>query len=276
MFNFIGKGLVLVHSLLSLAALVLALLVYFEFVDWGRAEPRSVHGEPTKTGSSDVRIPSEYDKSVAIFNEAVAGRNLVVPPIAPAEASLREVEERYGPNHLYYVAQLKMLREGQGPIDVKAIAPDGVPTDTPGKPYGKPEPTIKVDGIDKSLTTYAAELKNQLDKLEAPDPSIAPEKQKNTVVKAIRDLAENDQKITQTLTGRDKDDKKTKGVFGLRELIDQEFQTQQRLKDERDYLQPQWATTVEEARRFAQRRAGLEATLAGLEKALKDRQVKQK
>jgi hypothetical protein len=257
MFNFIGKGLVLIHTLLCLAGLMLAILVYFEFVDWGRSEPRAVRGEPTKSGSNDQRIASEYDRSVALFNDAVAGRNLVIPPIAPAEESLREAASRFGPNHLFYVAELRKLREGDDPIEVKAIPADGIPTDTPGKAIGKPIPDIKVDGLEKSLAKYEAERKSEMAKLD-------------NLEKAIGELAEKDQAISAELTGKDKDGKQKS--HGLYQLIDQEFQTQQRLKEEREYLQPFHATTVEEARRFGMRRTSLEATLAGLEKALKARQ----
>jgi hypothetical protein len=259
MFNIIGKGLVLVNTLLCLAGLLLATLVYFEFVDWGRSEPRVVHGEPTKSGSNDQRIASEYDRSKVLFDDAVLGRNLVIPPIAPAEDSLREVASRYGPNHLFYVAELNKLRTGDNPIEVKAITADGIPTDTPGKAIGKPIPEIKIDGLDKSLEKYAAELKTEMAKLDALEA-------------AIGKLADADQEISYELTGKDKDGKKK--THGLFQLIDQEFQTQQRNKEEREYLQPFHATTVEEARRFAMRRTSLEATLAGLEKALKARQPK--
>jgi hypothetical protein len=256
MFNFIGKGLVLVHTLLCLAGLVLAILVYYEFVDWGRSEPRVVRGEPAKAGSNDQRIASEYDRSVALFNDAVAGRNLVIPPIAPAEESLREAASRFGPNHLFYVAELRKLREGDDPIEVKAIPADGIPTDTPGKAIGKPIPDVKVDGLEKSLAKYEAERKSEMAKLEKLE-------------KGIEELAKADEKISYELTGKEPGKKDTHGLY---QLIDQEFQTQQRLKEEREYLQPFHATTVEEARRFGMRRTSLEATLAGLEKALKARQ----
>lgn len=259
MFNFIGKGLVLVHTLLCLAGLLLAALVYFEFVDWGRSEPRVVRGEPTKSGSNDQRIASEYDRSKALFDDAVAGRNLVIPPIAPAEESLREVASRFGPNHLFYVAELNKLRKGDNPIEVKAITADGIPTDTPGKAIGKPIPDIKIDGLEKSLEKYGAEFMTEMGKLK-------------DLEEAIGKLADDDQKISYQLTGKDKDGKKI--THGLFQLVDQEFQTQQRLKEEREYLLPFHATTVEEARRFAMRRTSLEATLAGLEKALKARQLK--
>jgi hypothetical protein len=252
MTNSIGRALVLVHTLISLFALCLAILVYFEAVDWGRAEPRLSRGEPAKGASNDLRIASEYDKSAVIFKDAETARNLVVPLLAPAEASLREAEARFPQNHLFYVAELKKLREGDEPIEVKAIAANGIPTDTPGKRIGKPIPEVKVEGLDRSLAAYRALLATEQKKL---DP----------VESEIRKYAEADQKITYNLTGKGDDGKKQ--MHGLYELVDQEFKNQQLLIQERDYLQPQWATAVESARRFGERRTSLEATLRTLQKA---------
>jgi hypothetical protein len=253
--NFIGKGLVVVHTLLSLAGLTLAIVIYFEFIDWGRAEPRIVRGESSAKGSGgDLRIASEYDKSRLIFDDAVVGRDLAVAPVPMVEASLREAELRFAGNHLFYVDELERLRTAQGDIEVKGIRPEGVPTDTPGKPIGKPLLEVKVDGVSKSYTTYLQDLKTeqaQLDKVQDE----------------IRQWVEKDKQLSLELTGKDETGKKL--MHGLYELLDQEYQTQQRLKEEREYLQPQWATAIEDARRFGVRRSSLEATLAGLEKALK-------
>jgi uncharacterized coiled-coil protein SlyX len=258
--NILGRILVLIFTLFSLLGLMLAIIIYYEFIDWGRAEPRSVRGEITKGGTSnDVRVPSQYDTSVVIFNDAVAGRNLIVPGVAPAEESLREIEPRFPQNHLFYVAELNKLRSDDGPVDVKTIKADGIPTDTPGKPFGKPIPEEKVDGLNKSLAGYKKELDEEMAKLKGLQDKIT-------------DWAKQDAEITLTLTGKDETGKKDR--HGLYELVAQEFAMQQQHKKEREYLLPLWATEVEKARRFGARRGDLEATLAGLERALKEQQKK--
>jgi hypothetical protein len=251
---------VLVYSVFCLAGLVLGLLVFFEFVDWGRAEPRVLPGESTKSGSNDQRIASEYDKSTVIYKNALDGRDLVFPTIKPAEDSLREIDMYFGKNHLFYAAELKKLREGDGPIDVKAIPAEGIPSDKPGKPYGKPVPEQAVEGLSKSLTAYTAELKELLKK----DGPVA------KIEEAIGKLAEENETISYQLTGKKDGKKKNHGIY---DLVEEEFQMQQLHKSERDYLQPQWAATVEEARRFSLRYDSLQATLDGLEKVLKARKL---
>src|SRR5205807_10367081 len=91
--NRIGKGLVLVNTAASLVALAWAAGVFFQFTDWGWKEPRSELG---------LRIPSEYDKRTATFKEAVKARDMALPALQPAWASLREAEERFPQNHLFY------------------------------------------------------------------------------------------------------------------------------------------------------------------------------
>src|SRR5205823_3869210 len=60
MMNFIGKGLVLFHTLLSLAGMTLAIVIWFEYVDWGRAEPRALPADTSK-GGKEQRVASEFD-----------------------------------------------------------------------------------------------------------------------------------------------------------------------------------------------------------------------
>jgi hypothetical protein len=254
MFNFIGKGLVLVHTLLSLAGLVLAFVIWFEFVDWGRSEPRISRGEPSKTGSTDQRIASEYDRSVVVVKDGEVARNLAVPLMAPAEDSLRETAAKFGPNHLFYVAELKKLREAEGNIEVMAITPDGIALDATGKPILKD----KVDGLSKSLAAYYKELAAEIAKVKP-------------IEEEVRKWTEKDAQTSFLLTGKVEDGKQQHGML---ELLDQEFKTQQRLREEKDYLLPLWAAAIEEARRFSVRRKGLEDTLHGLEKTLKDRGLK--
>ena len=257
MMNFIGKGLVLIHTLLSLAGLVLAFVIWFEFIDWGRAEPRVSRGESAKSGSKEQRIVSEYDKAVAVAKEGEASRNLAVPLMAPAEKALQEVAPRFPDNHLFYIAELKKIREAPGEIEVLAI-PDGAPTDAPGQPYGKPVPSVKIAGLTKSLKTYRDALKVEADKHKDLELDV----QKWATLDAATSIK---------LTGKDADGKKQHGLY---ELVDEEFKLQQRLREEREYLTPFWAAAIEEARRFDVRHSGLKKTLEGLETALKARGLK--
>lgn len=242
MFNFIGKALVVFHTMLSLLLLTWAASLYLNATDWGWVNPRV---------ELDQRIASEFDKSVVVLNEAAVLRDRALVRVPPAQAALREAENQFPRNRLWYVAELTKLRTGQEPIEVKAVE-GPVTLDTPGKAIGKPVLDTTIEGVTKSHQAYLAELKQtqqQIDKVE----------------QEIRDVIESANKLTYQLTG--KDDAGMKVQHGLYDLIDIEYQTQKRLKEERTYLQPQWAQTVQEARTFAQRRAGLEAILSRIEKS---------
>jgi hypothetical protein len=154
---------------------------------------------------------------------------------------------------------LRKVRGGDGPIDVKGFSPNGIATDAPGTRYGKAIPDARIDGLDKPLSAYRRELDEVLQKL--------PE-----IEKKIKDLAEDNQKITYQLTGKDAN-KKDIGIF---ELINQEFQNQQLARTERNRIQPYWASVVEEARRYGNRRDSLEATLSGLKETVNAKAQKQK
>jgi hypothetical protein len=263
MWNTLGKGLILVYTIGCLMGLMLAYVVYFEFIDWGRSVPRVVAGESGKgaPGANDMRIASEYDKSKVIFDNAKGDRDLSAPPLVPAEVALREAQDRFAQNHLFYVAQLRNLESGVGDIEVKRLPPEGIPTDMPGKVIGKPIPSVKMPELNKSLATYLNLLRAEQEKLKPLDD-------------AVRELAKKNSDISYQLTGKnDKGDKVTHGLF---ELVDLEYNTQQRLLAEYNYVQPQWASVVEDARRYGARRTSLEGTLGGLEKALKGNQGKQK
>ncbi len=266
MMNFIGKGLVLLYTVMCLAALCLALVIYYELVDWGRSEPRVVRGEVAKTGSAnDQRVASEFDRSVVLYQEALAGRDLAIRSwpagLAPAVATLHEAEARLVQNHLFYAAKLKELRSGAGDIVVNALPADVPTTDTPGKAIGKPVPNVKVDGLDRSMASYREMLAAEQKKL---DP----------VEEEVRALAKKNSDVSFVLTGKDETGKKSQ--HGLFDLIDDEFKTQQGLLAQRDYVQPLWANANEEARRFDVRRTSLEGTLDGLNAALKAKKAREK
>jgi hypothetical protein len=265
MMNLIGKGLVVLYTTMCLAGLFLAFVISFEFIDWGRAEPRIIHGEPAKQGppQNERRIASEYDKTLALYNDALAGRNLyVLPPLTTgsAEDVWHRSEDRLAQNHLFYVAELKKLREADSDIVVSAQA-DITATDAAGERFGKPVLSVKIDGLDKSVKTYREILKAEQAKL---DP----------LEQAVRDLAKQNSDISHNLTGKDDAGKQVKR--GLFDLIDAEFQTQQRHRAELDYLSPLWAHARDEEQRYRSRRASLTDTLSGLDAALKARRAREK
>jgi hypothetical protein len=260
--NAIGKLLVLFNTFLCLLGLAVAILIYWDFVDWGRSQPRLLHGEQPKAGpANDQRIASEYDKSKVLFDHAVRSRDLTIvgqgePPLRKAEDSLHEAQARLAQNHQYYAALLKSLRSGTGDIDVKALPAEGLATDTPNKAVGKLVPSVKLDGLNRSIAVYQQELKNEQDKL---DP----------IQEKLRALADANSKLSYQLSGKDENGKRlTHGVF---DLINAEYAMQQKLLQEREQVQPRWASTIEEARRFGSRRSSLEYTLGGLQQALKER-----
>jgi hypothetical protein len=238
MFNFLGKVLVLVHTFLSLLVMIWALSLFMNATDWGFINPREDLGQ---------RIASEFDKSAVAVSDAIKMRDRAVVNVAAAQASLRETEQRFAFNHLYYVAELKRLRTAPEPIEVKAIKAGVLPLDTPGKEIGKPVLDAKVEGIDQSYQTYVGNLKM----LEAQIDKVETEK---------REVIEESKKVTFQLTGKDDAGKRVR--IGLYELIDKEYQIQQGLRQEKEYLQPQWAQALEEARLFRLRRQSLETTLS--------------
>ena len=167
MMNRIGKGLVLVNTAASLVALAWAAGVFFQFTDWGWKEPRSELG---------LRIPSEYDKRTATFKEAVKARDMALPALQPAWASLREAEERFPQNHLFYNQELARLRSSTEPIEVKYVSNKAGPIvlDTPGKAIGKPNlsytqfapgqirPALLQSGMSSSMADLLLEMSEAL------------------------------------------------------------------------------------------------------------------
>jgi hypothetical protein len=236
--NRIGKSLVLANTAASIIALSWAAGVYFQFTDWGWKEPRSELG---------LRIPSEYDKRTAAFNEAKRARDMAIPALAPAWASLHAAEERFPQNHLFYKQELARLRSATDPIEVKQISKKGGPVvlDTPGKPIGKPVLEDKVEGVTKSYDAYLADLKNINEQI------------KKEIVQ-IRDWTAKAEKITFQLGGKDKN------TVGIYDLVEAEKKAQDQARSEKDYLQPIWASARNQAEVLSELREHLEEQLKRL------------
>ena len=243
--NRIGKGLVLLHVAISLLALSWAAGLLLQFTDWGWKEPRTDLGQ---------RVPSEYDKSVAAAKQAGKARDLALPSVRPGSAriSLREAEESFPKNHLYYTQQLARLQSSPDPIEAKAIKRAGkIVLDTPGKAIGKPVLEEKIEGITKSYDSYVADLKKINEDIDKE-------------VKEIRDWTDKARAITFVLNG--KDDAKKEVTMGIYKLLDIEKKAQDQALFEKEYLQPIWARGLQEAELFMERRMYLQKTLDGMKK----------
>lgn len=237
--NKIGKGLVLVHTALSVLGLSWAAGLFLQFIDLGWKEPRKEF--------DNSRIASKYDVSRAAEVQAIKARDLVIFKVKPAQDALLAAMERFSGNHLFYVEELSRLRSSPDAIEVKALKyNDGLVLDTPGKAIGKPVLEEKVEGISKSFESYSAELKKINEDIDK-------------VSKDVRKWTEATKDITFQLTG--KDDAGKVVARGLYSLLEEEKLAQDQALFEKEYLQPIWARAREEATLFMDRRIRLEQTL---------------
>jgi hypothetical protein len=250
MMNTVSKILVMVHVGLSLLGLTWALALFFLAPDWGFKQPRM---EATE------RVPSELDKRIAAAKQALKARDTVLPGVEKAHKDATLAMDRFAQNHLFYRAHLEELRSGEGAIKAKEVKyKDGeLVLEAPGAPrVGKPQ-FDDVPGIDKSYLQYRKEL---------TDTEQGLYKQIQVVGEEVRDWIAKNNKVTFQLNGMDDAGKKVR--VGLYDLLDLEAQMQTRIRFEKDYLQPQWADALEQAGRYAERRAYLEETLERLKKDL--------
>jgi hypothetical protein len=261
MINLLGKSMVFLHTLISLVAMTWAVGLFLQFTDWGWKEPRQ---------ELDVRIASEFDKSAAALDQAVRVRNLVLPAVAPAEAALADAEAQYPKNHIYYLQEIEKLRgepllpgkpsfvEAKGAFEVKDFKNldefKGRPAFDNGKITGKPVFDNKIEGLEKPLVAYRADLEKLKEDV-------------TKVQKQIEAVLDETGKITFNLTGMDDTGKKTSGAIGLYDLVDAEYRFMTQARHEFEEIKPIWAQTLEEARLYTLRRAVLEQTLERLKKA---------
>ena len=241
MMNSIGKTLVLIHVTLSLLALTWAAAVLLQFVDWGWQKPRLDVSE---------RVASELDKRIAAVNEAVRARDRVLPALKRSQDALIAAQDRYADNHLFYRDQLNQLKDNPNALVVKEVKfTEGVAVPEPAR-IGRPVLDQVVAGIDKSLAKYVEDLK----KIQKDIDALTDEHRKWT---------DQSKLITLQLNGMDEKGNKVK--VGLYDLLENEAQTQARIRFEKEYIQPQWADSLEQAQQFSDRRAQLEETLKRLD-----------
>lgn len=264
--NFLGKGLVLLHTAFSLLALAFAAGLFLQFVDWGWKEPRK---------DLEQRRASEIDKRIAALKLAVQARDLTLPDLKTTQAAARDAQARFGPNHLHYRQQLAMLEKGAGTIDARSIVfADGSPVLETGKvKSGKPayDPKmpagIVLEGkpipIEKSYEAYLEDLRYLMGEVDDKGAVV----RKGEIDKFVDDTRvwlEKAKMLTFFLNGKDDTGKDIKP--GLYKLLEEEYQAQVAAKFERSYLQPIWAATSERAELFMERRLRLEQTLDRLRK----------
>ena len=250
--NIAGKLLVLVQVTLSMAAMTWAMLSVLLAKDFGWREPAREVVEWTKEGAEKtvIRYASEHDKSTAALKEAVRLRDLTYIYVKPAMDELRQGEHFLWQNHLYFVAQLKEMRESPDTFDVRRFQPLGLKIEPSFRDLGKPElEAAKVDGVNKSKKTYEAELK----KLRAEIATVEEQSRKVLILT---------KRFTAELTGTDDNNKYVQP--GLYQLTDVEFKTQSELKVAIEAIKPDWSKAVEQARLFMARRGDLEETLSKL------------
>ena len=132
MMNFLAKSLVLFHTVLSVAAMAWAVATVLQWKDFGRMEPNKEVLEYSKEGEPKlaVRHASMYDKSTAALTEAGRTRDRTFVHVKPAIESIQAKESFLPQNHLFYIKQLKRLRDEPDPIEVKRLKDGGLVFDT--------------------------------------------------------------------------------------------------------------------------------------------------
>lgn len=249
MMNFLGKGLVLLHVTLSFLALSWAAAIFLQYVDWGWKEPRGDYWD-TNQKKYTMRVASEIDKRSAALNQALIGRDTVMPEIKPQVDRLREAQKYFPVNHLWYQSKLASLRNDKEPIVVKEIKTDqGVPLLESGeKPLGVPVLDNLIPNVTKSQAVLEADLKKINADIEV-------------TTKQIDAITKESKKITSVLNGFN-EETGAKERPGIYDLIQYESRTQSEIKVEmEDVLKPRWVDAVKEAELFVERRARLEADL---------------
>src|SRR6185503_11045415 len=96
---------------------------------------------------------------------AVKARDLVLPPVQPAQLRRDDAEAQYPVNHLFYLQELEKLRgepvvpgkasfvDAKGAFEAKEIKGPGLPLEG-NKITGKPILDARIEGLDKPLVTY--------------------------------------------------------------------------------------------------------------------------
>jgi hypothetical protein len=254
MINVLAKSLVLVHTVLSVAAMSWAIMLFLDAKDFGWKEPyREVlvydnEGNPKES----VRHASAIDKSQAALLDSKNTRDLTYVYVKPALDQIRTNEAYLANNHLHYRAEMKRLQYAPGELEVKKLQEGGLVLDTPNSNLGKPtQEEMPLANIKKSYQTYGEDFKKLL-------------KEENDVDAEIQSDTLKTKALVAKMTGTDETNKYVQP--GLYQLIDLEFKAQTQLKIAIDDIKPRWSEAIENARLYQSQRNALEATLGKLKK----------
>ncbi|HZZ81178.1 MAG TPA: hypothetical protein VFE62_21930 [Gemmataceae bacterium] len=254
MMNFIAKGLVLFHTVISILAMTWAVTYVLVGRDFGWAEPRQEATEYDGEGNAKafVRYASEIDKSQVALLEAKENRDLTYVYVKPAIDQFREAEPYLANNHLHYRAEMERLDKATGPLKVKDFKDGGNTLDTPTSKLGKPALEDKdLDDIKKSYESYGNDMKSLYKDIAE-------------VENDLNKISVASKKIVADLTGTDEANKYVQP--GLYDLVDLEFKAQTKLKQEIDDIKPYWSRAIQNAQLYRSQRDQLENTLKKLKK----------
>lgn len=250
--NLISKSLVQAHLVVSVLALAWALSLYFDPVDWGWKTPRK---------EVDYVIASELDKRRAEEKETYRRRDFHYPAVKDGWPAIREAEEFFVQNNLWYRKELDRLAAHPEKIEVYPLKyVDGIlELETKDSSLGKPaykdnkeKKEEPLPDLEKSLKSYQADLQEiykTAEKLE----------------REFRDWQLKQKENSEAKIGKFDNGKQTKkGLLDLRAI---EIEMQARILDEIRYLQPREVVFRRDAEIYRERRKTLEEDL---ERALKN------
>ena len=248
MMNKLGKSLVLLHAVLSIAAMGWAISLVLQARDFGWTAPsKEVLEWSEGKVKSAVLHASEFDKSLAAVTEAAKTRDRTYAFVQPAIDSIRATEPYLPYNHLFYLSEMNRLRQSLDKIEVRRLQKRG---NFPDSALGKPAPEDKaLEAVTKSFTAYQSDLK----KLDEENAELE---------KKIREIVSLTNQFPKLMTGTDEANKYVQP--GLHQLIDLEFKHQEQIKTEIDAIKPNWSNAIKLSRDYQYRRADLEATLEKL------------
>jgi hypothetical protein len=246
MMNSIGKWMVQIHLVISTLALGWAASLYFEMVDWGWAIPRR---------EGDYQLASQLDKRIVAHKSSLRQSERSYAPVKDAWAAVREVDEHFVQNNLWYDKELARLLSDPKGIEVREINfIDGRPElDTPGKLFGKPVyQKDPLPDIEKSYESYVKDFKKWEKIAREHDRDFATwqDRQKENSHAKIGEYNSDGVKIKR-------------GLLDLREL---EVDLQTQIRAEIRYLEPRELDFRKEADVYRERRELLEEDLLRVKK----------
>ncbi len=233
MMNMLGKGLALLHVMLSIMLMGLALALYFNAVDFGWEQPARYWRETKARKDDNLLIPSVLDKREAAMRQLVRNEHDELQRLGHVQRDLGKIEKILADNHLEGTGALDILDNGENTFTINDVKFDGdgkvVLDQTIYPQYGPPKLDVAVPGINRSYKGYLEQLDEQ-------------KKLIDTVLEKTKKLQENIKKVTERLTGE-----LDENAPGWYVLLENEVRTQNQLEKEKAYLQPLWAKELADA-----------------------------